>query len=175
MRLHPLPSFHVSLSQVYDLRTHAEVYSLGGHADTPTSLSVSPNGQFLLAPGLSSTTLVHDVRPFAPDAGRVHRALAGAPAGFENTLLRGAWSRDDGGRRVAVGGADRTVCVWDVDSGKLLYKVRRSRPPAGVRRLTRGSRHSSPGTRARSLQSTFTQKSLSVCFLASACVWPCRY
>jgi WD40 repeat protein len=53
----------------------------------------------------------------------VHRALTGAPAGFESTLLRGAWSRDDGGRRVAVGGADRTVCVWDVDSGKVLYKV----------------------------------------------------
>ena len=48
----------------------------------------------------------------------------GAPAGFENTLLRGAWSRDDGGRRVAVGGADRTVCIWDVEGGKVLYKVR---------------------------------------------------
>ena len=47
----------------------------------------------------------------------------GAPAGFENTLLRGAWSRDDGGKRVGVGGADRTVCIWDVDSGKVLYKV----------------------------------------------------
>ena len=48
----------------------------------------------------------------------------GAPAGFENTLLRGAWSKDDDGRRVGVGGADRTVCIWDVDSGKVLYKVR---------------------------------------------------
>jgi WD40 repeat protein len=110
--------------QVYDLRTQKEVYALGGHTDTPVSLAVSPNGNFLLAPSLSSTTLVHDIRPFAPAAGgRVHRALTGAPAGFESTLLRGAWSRDDGGRRVAVGGADRTVCVWDVDSGKVLYKV----------------------------------------------------
>ena len=48
----------------------------------------------------------------------------GAPAGFENTLLRGAWSKDDDGRRVAVGGADRTVCIWEVESGKVLYKVR---------------------------------------------------
>ena len=47
----------------------------------------------------------------------------GAPAGFENTLLRGAWSKDDSGRRVGVGGADRTVCIWDVESGKVLYKV----------------------------------------------------
>ena len=47
----------------------------------------------------------------------------GAPAGFENTLLRGAWSKDDGGRRVAVGGADRMVCIWEVDSGRIQYKV----------------------------------------------------
>lgn len=47
----------------------------------------------------------------------------GAPAGFENTLLRGAWSRNDDGKRVGVGGADRTVTIWDVDSGKVLYKV----------------------------------------------------
>lgn len=47
----------------------------------------------------------------------------GAPAGFENTLLRGAWSKDDNGRRVGVGGADRTVCIWDAESGKVLYKV----------------------------------------------------
>ena len=51
--------------------------------------------------------------------------LQGAPAGFENALLRGAWSRDESakGARVAVGGADRTVTVWDVESGRVLYKV----------------------------------------------------
>ncbi|TFY67898.1 hypothetical protein EVG20_g3758 [Dentipellis fragilis] len=47
----------------------------------------------------------------------------GAPAGFENTLLKGAWSKEDGGRRVAVGGADRTVTIWDVESAKILYKL----------------------------------------------------
>jgi len=50
--------------------------------------------------------------------------LGGAPAGFENTLLKGAWSKDDGGRRVGVGGADRTVTIWDVESSKIIYKVR---------------------------------------------------
>lgn len=100
------------------------MYTLTGHTDTPTSLSLSPNGHFLLSPSLSSQTIIHDVRPFSPSPARVHRVLMGAPAGFENTLLRGAWSRDDGGRRVAVGGADRTVCIWDVESAKVLYKVR---------------------------------------------------
>lgn len=94
-----------------------------GHTDTPTSLSLSPNGHFLLSPSFSSQTIIHDVRPFSPSPSRIHRILMGAPAGFENTLLRGAWSKDDNGRRVGVGGADRTVCIWDAESGKVLYKV----------------------------------------------------
>ncbi|KAF8166992.1 WD40-repeat-containing domain protein, partial [Pholiota molesta] len=85
---------------VYDLRKSEQVSSLVGHTDTPTSLALSPNGSFLLSPSFSSQTFVWD-----------------------NTLLRGAWSKDDGGNRVAVGGADRMVCIWDVDSGKILYKL----------------------------------------------------
>lgn len=99
------------------------MYTLTGHADTPTSLSLSPNGSFLLSPSFSSQTIIHDVRPFSPSPNRIHRILQGAPAGFENTLLRAAWSKDDGGRRAAVGGADRMVCIWEVESGKILYKV----------------------------------------------------
>ncbi|KIY51675.1 U5 snRNP complex subunit [Fistulina hepatica ATCC 64428] len=108
---------------VYDLRKGEQVYSLAGHTDTPTSLSLSPNGSYLLSPSLSSQTIIHDIRPFSPSPSRVHRILHGAPAGFENTLLRGAWSKEDGGRRVAVGGADRMVCIWDVETAKILYKL----------------------------------------------------
>ena len=108
---------------MYDLRKNSEVYTLSGHTDTPTSLALSPSGHFILSPSLSSQTIIHDVRPFSPTPSRIHRVLQGAPAGFENTLLRGAWSRDDGGNRVAVGGADRTVCIWEVESSKILYKV----------------------------------------------------
>ncbi|KZT36669.1 WD40 repeat-like protein [Sistotremastrum suecicum HHB10207 ss-3] len=109
---------------IFDLRK-GELWkeSLGGHTDTPTSLSLSPNGQFLLSPSLSSQTIIHDVRPFAPNPTRIHRVLTGVSAGFENALLRGAWSKDDGGRRVAVGGSDRTVTIWDVESGRILYKL----------------------------------------------------
>lgn len=103
------------------------MYTLTGHTDTPTSLALSPNGSYLLSPSFSSHTIIHDIRPFSSSPTRIHRVLQGAPAGFENTLLRGAWSKDDGGRRVAVGGADRAVCIWDVDSGKILYKVSPSR------------------------------------------------
>jgi len=108
---------------VYDLRKSAEVFSLRGHADTPTSLSLSPNGSFLLSPSFSSQVIIYDVRPFSPSPGRIHRTLVGSPAGYDSTLLRGAWSKDDGGGRVAVGGADRMVCIWEVESGKILYKL----------------------------------------------------
>jgi len=109
--------------QIYDLRKGEQTSTLAGHTDTPTSLALSPNGSFLLSPSFSSQTIVWDVRPFAYNPSRIHRVLQGAPAGFENTLLRGAWSKDDGGQRVALGGADRMVCIWDVESGKILYKV----------------------------------------------------
>ncbi|KAJ7654912.1 WD40 repeat-like protein [Mycena rosella] len=108
---------------IYDLRKGTQLSTLTGHTDTPTSLALSPNGSFLLAPSFSSQTLIHDVRPFSPSPTRVHRVLTGAPAGFEHTLLRGAWSRSDGGARVAVGGADRMVCVWDVESARVVYKL----------------------------------------------------
>lgn len=110
--------------KVLDLRKQEEVSVLSGHVDTPTGLAISPNGSYLLSPSFSSQAVIHDIRPFAPSPNRIHRVLTGAPAGFENTLLRGAWSREDGGRRVAVGGADRTVTIWDVESSKILYKVR---------------------------------------------------
>jgi Prp8 binding protein len=120
---HPRSLFSC-VCQVYDLRKQSQVYSLSGHTDTPTSIALSPNGSFILSPSLSSQTIIHDVRPFSPSPSRVHRVLMGAPAGFESTLLKGAWSKDDGGKRVAVGGADRTVCIWDVESARVLYKVR---------------------------------------------------
>ncbi|KAI0273159.1 WD40-repeat-containing domain protein, partial [Russula aff. rugulosa BPL654] len=100
---------------VLDLRKQEEISVLSGHVDTPTGLAISPNGSYLLSPSFSSQVIIHDIRPFAPSPNRVHRVLSGAPAGFENTLLRGAWSREDGGRRVAVG--VRTV------PSKILYKV----------------------------------------------------
>ncbi|KIK98204.1 hypothetical protein PAXRUDRAFT_824113 [Paxillus rubicundulus Ve08.2h10] len=108
---------------VYDVRKNEQVYSLAGHGDTPTSLALSPNGSYLLSPSFSSQTIIHDIRPFSPSPSRIHRVLQGAPAGFENTLLKGAWSKDDDGRRVAVGGADRMVCIWAVESGRVLYKL----------------------------------------------------
>ena len=109
--------------QVWDIRKQVILYSLLGHTDTIASLSLSPSGQYLLSYAFDSTLIVHDVKPFAASPSRIHRVLAGQPAGFEGALGRCDWSRDDGGRRVAVGGGDRAVTVWDVESGEILYRL----------------------------------------------------
>jgi Prp8 binding protein len=87
------------------------------------SLALSPSGHFLATYSLDSALIIYDVRPFSSDPMRVYRSLTGAPAGFESSLIRVAWSRHDNGARIAVGGGDRTVTVWEVESGKVLYKL----------------------------------------------------
>ncbi|KAH9010046.1 WD40-repeat-containing domain protein, partial [Lactarius pseudohatsudake] len=77
---------------VLDLRKQEEVSVLNGHVDTPTCLAISPNGSYLLSLSFSLQVIIHDIRLFAPSPNRIHRVLTGAPAGFENTLLKGAWS-----------------------------------------------------------------------------------
>ncbi|KAL7422589.1 hypothetical protein Q5752_003237 [Cryptotrichosporon argae] len=109
--------------KVWDLRTNKILYTLHGHTDTITSLALSPNGHYLATYSLDSALIIYDVRPFSADHMRVYRSLTGAPAGFEQSLIRCAWSRHDNGARIAAGGGDRTVTVWEVETGKVLYKL----------------------------------------------------
>lgn len=88
-----------------------------------TSISLSPSTHYLATYSLDSSLIIYDVRPFTTDETRVYRSLTGAPAGFESTLIRVSWSKHDQGARIAVGGGDRTVTVWDVESGKVVYKL----------------------------------------------------
>jgi Prp8 binding protein len=84
---------------------------------------LSPNGNYLATYSLDSALIIYDVRPFSSDPMRVYRSLTGAPSGFEQTLIKVSWSKHDNGARIAVGGGDRTVTVWEVETGKVLYKL----------------------------------------------------
>jgi len=106
--------------KVWDLRKKAVAYSLLGHTDTITSLQVSPDSQYLLSNSHDSTVRTWDIRPFAPTDRHV-RTYDGAPTGLEKNLLRASW--DPQGKRIAAGSGDRSVVVWEVSSGKLLYKL----------------------------------------------------
>ncbi|WVW85216.1 hypothetical protein I302_107254 [Kwoniella bestiolae CBS 10118] len=109
--------------KVWDLRSSTILYTLRGHTDTICSLSLSPSGDYLGTYGLDSLLIIYDVKPFSSDPMRVYRSLSGAPAGFESSLIKLAWTKHDNGSRIAVGGGDRSVTVWDVDTGKIAYKL----------------------------------------------------
>ena len=104
----------------WDLRKKAVAYSMPGHADTITSLAVSPDGQMLLSLAHDGTARSWDVKPFAP-ADRHVVTFDGAPPGLERNLIRASW--DPSGARVAAGSGDRSVVVWEARTGKLLYKL----------------------------------------------------
>lgn len=111
-----------------DLTTKQRQYSLRGHLDSIASLALSRSGTHLLSSALDDAVRIWDVRPFAPEARpgdtgspRLYRTLTGQPSGFENILIKAAWSMD--GERVASGGADRACSIWDVEKGAILYKL----------------------------------------------------
>ncbi|KAF2859362.1 putative U5 snRNP complex subunit [Piedraia hortae CBS 480.64] len=107
--------------KVWDIRMQRVAYTLAGHADTVTSLAVSPDGQSLLSYSHDSTARTWDVRPFAP-ANRQIRVFDGAPAGLEKNLFRACWA-DSEGNKIAAGGGDGTVTVWEVRQGKMVQKL----------------------------------------------------
>jgi Prp8 binding protein len=106
--------------KVWDMRKKAVAYTMFGHTDTVTSLQVSPDSQYLLSNSHDGTVRTWDIRPFAP-ADRHVKTYDGAPAGLERNLIRASW--DPKGARITAGSGDRSVVVWDVRSGKLLYKL----------------------------------------------------
>jgi Prp8 binding protein len=106
--------------RVWDLRMKKVAYTLTGHTDTVTSLAISPDAQTLLSYSHDSTARTWDIRPFAP-TDRAVKTLDGAPAGLEKNLIRASW--DSEGRRMAAGGGDGTVTVWNNLDGKILHKL----------------------------------------------------
>jgi Prp8 binding protein len=106
--------------KVWDLRKKAVSYALLGHTDTVTSLQLSPDNTTLLSNAHDSTVRTWDVRPFAPADRRI-QTYDGAPSGQERNLLKASW--DAKGERIAAGGGDQSVAIWDARTGKLLHKL----------------------------------------------------
>ncbi|KAK7544944.1 WD repeat-containing protein [Phyllosticta citribraziliensis] len=106
--------------KVWDMRKKAVAYSLMGHTDTITSLQVSPDSQTLLSNSHDSTVRTWDIRPFAPTERHV-KTYDGAPTGMEKNLLKASW--DPKGQKIVAGSGDRSVVVWDANSGKILFKL----------------------------------------------------
>ncbi|KAI9682175.1 MAG: hypothetical protein M1817_000229 [Caeruleum heppii] len=106
---------------VWDLRKQSVVYSMLGHTDTITSLAVSPDAQSLLSHSMDGSVRTWDIRPFAPTDRHIRRYDGVSGMGLEKNLIRASW--DAKGERIAAGSGDRTVVVWEVRSGKMVYKL----------------------------------------------------
>ena len=104
----------------YDLRKKAIAYKMPGHTDTVSSLSISPDSQSLLSYSHDGVARTWDVRPFAP-VDRSLKTFVGAPVGVERNLVRACW--DAKGEKVGAGSGDGSVCVWEVRTAKLVYKL----------------------------------------------------
>jgi Prp8 binding protein len=83
--------------QVWDTKMQDVVLTLDAHTDSVTSLSLSPDGTYLLSNSMDHTIRVWDVRPFCA-GDRCVKTLMGAQHNFEKNLIRASWSPD--GQRV---------------------------------------------------------------------------
>lgn len=87
-------------------------FTLEGHLDTVTGLSLSPDGQYLLSNSMDSTLRVWDIRSFASNQNqRCVNILNGVHHGAEKLLLKCAWSADQ--EYITSGSADRIVHLWE--------------------------------------------------------------
>ena len=102
------------------MRKRAIAYTLLGHTDTVTSLSLSPDNTQLVSNSHDSTVRTWDIRPYAP-ADRRLLTYDGAPAGQDRNLLKASW--DAKGERIAAGSGDQSVAIWEARTGKLLHKL----------------------------------------------------
>jgi len=107
--------------RMWDARMDAEaVLTMRGHSDTITGLALSPCGAYVLSNAMDNTLKMWDTRAYV-EGEREMKSFVGHAHNYEKGLLRCAFSSD--GTRVAAGSADMCVYVWDVDKGKLAYKL----------------------------------------------------
>ena len=70
---------------------------------------------------MDNSLAVWDVKPVAVNETRLVKIMRGATHNFEKNLLRCSWSEDE--KLVTCGSADRSVNVWDVDTGMVKNRL----------------------------------------------------
>lgn len=95
-----------------NLTSNSLDFSMYGHTDTITSLSLSHSGNFLLSNSMDNTLRCWDVRPFIQGEQRQMKIYYGHQhTNLEKNLLGCGWSHDD--RFVTAASADRLTYVWN--------------------------------------------------------------
>jgi Prp8 binding protein len=106
--------------KIWDMRKLEVVTVLEGHQDTITSLSLSPDGNYLLSNSIDCSLRMWDVRAFCSGE-RCTGQLRGSQHNAEKLLLGCAWSPD--GNKVTCGSSDRMCNIWDSRTHQMLYHL----------------------------------------------------
>jgi Prp8 binding protein len=99
-----------SVIQIWDTRRGQLKEVLQGHTNSITSLTLSPDGSYLLSNSMDETLRCWDVRPYVQKT-RCVKIYEGVAHSYEKGLLRCSWASD--GSAVSAGCSDRQVHIWD--------------------------------------------------------------
>ncbi|KAJ3552475.1 hypothetical protein NM688_g4134 [Phlebia brevispora] len=101
-----------SVIRIWNYRTGSLTKKLGGHDDTPWSLSYSPDGTRLVSGSADNLAIIWDLTG-APEQSQLHRL-----EGHTSDVWSVAYSPD--GRYIATASTDSSVRVWDPENGTQL-------------------------------------------------------
>ncbi|MGQ9838133.1 MAG: protein kinase domain-containing protein [Cyanobacteriota bacterium] len=145
------------LVKLWDLRTGERLQTLVGHTGSIETLAISPDGIFLVSAGADRTVRVWDLSRLSTDKNGTEPLPESEPdsgtqflrlqlQGHQELINSVAISPDS--RWIASGSADRTIRIWQADSGQLIHTVNatahESNVETGVTSVTFGRSRISP-------------------------------
>ena len=92
-------------------------FSLVGHKDIITGLSLSNNENWILSNGFDANVVIWDVRCFVEES-RVRKVIPCTGNNLEKNLIRNCWSSDDS--LISCGSTDNNVYIWNSYSGEIV-------------------------------------------------------
>lgn len=108
----------------WDMRNDSISYSMRGHRDTVTGLSLSPDGNHLLSNSMDKTLRSWDVKSKATSSNEINRlekVFMGNQHDHNKNLLRCSWSPK--GNILTAGSSDNMVHIWNFNTCEIIFSL----------------------------------------------------